>query len=301
MSPLLHFRDGCSKRSFSVLAPLVLWGCGGSAETVDSGTGGAGGEDTGTVPTEMICTEGEIGEVCVGPERESDEEDPSAQPMGGGGPIGGGGAASHQGCSISGKVRDFRRGDKGGHPDFEMYWGSGIPGLVEMTLSPSGLPILSDEHPTIGSPATFAQWYTDTDESITLSLSIKLVESNGLTEFGSESYFPIDGLGFGNEDFEHNYHFTTELHARFLYNAGSEAMFAFRGDDDLWVFINGKLAIDLGSVHGPASRTVKLDDVASELKIENGQEYTLDLFHAERRTAGSTFYVQTNLAFRHCQ
>ena len=64
-------------------------------------------------------------------------------------------------------------------------------------------------------------------------------------------------MGFGNEDNPHNYHFTFEIHAEFTYEGGE--VFTFTGDDDLFTFINDKLAIDLGGVHGPQSDTIDLD------------------------------------------
>jgi fibro-slime domain-containing protein len=83
-----------------------------------------------------------------------------------------------------------------------------------------------------------------------------------------------------------------------VYSGGER--FSFTGDDDLWVFINGRLAIDLGGLHPPAGNMLDLDTAANELGIVPGGQYSLDLFHAERHTEASNFRVDTTLAFTSC-
>ena len=105
--------------------------------------------------------------------------------------------------------------------------------------------------------------------------------------------FPIDGQGWGNEGNEHNFHFTFELHTQFAYN-GSE-VFSFTSDDDLWTFINGKLAIDLGGIHRAMSQQIDLDAQAGALGITPGNVYSLDFFFAERHTSESHFRIDTTI------
>jgi len=81
--------------------------------------------------------------------------------------------------------------------------------------------------------------------------------------------------------------------SQFRYLGGE--LFTFTGDDDLWVFINRRLAIDLGGVHGTTSQTVSLDAKAAELGIVVGQVYSFHLFFAERHTSGSSFRLETSI------
>ena len=121
-------------------------------------------------------------------------------------------------------------------------------------------------------------------------------EASGLDNlfvYDNSSFFPLDNLGFGNEGNEHNYHFTTEIHLEFVYNGGE--LFTFEGDDDLWLFVDGRLALDLGGLHEPTSGTVDMDEVAGDFGLEVGGTYNMDIFHAERRTVLSNFRVETNI------
>ena len=90
-----------------------------------------------------------------------------------------------------------------------------------------------------------------------------------------------------------NFLFTTEIHATFTYGTGQT--FSFRGDDDLWIFVNGRLALDLGGLHPATEGTIQLDAQATTLGITPGASYPIDIFHAERHTIDSQFRLQTNI------
>ena len=99
---------------------------------------------------------------------------------------------------------------------------------------------------------------------------------------------------------DHNFHFTTQVVYWFEYQASASPTLDFTGDDDVWVFINNHLAVDVGGLHPPESKSVTLDASATMLGITKGSVYNLDLFHAERHTPQSTFRVDTNLSFVNC-
>lgn len=259
---------------------LLLVGCGDDAAG-ESGSGGSSGSFVGSGGANGAGGNGGAGGddvlVTVG----------SSQ--------GGSTASGDSGCNgrLRGKIRDFRAD----HPDFEEEEIGVDPGIVLPDLGADGKPVYDEDgdHPTTSGREGFDQWFRDTPGvNEPIELSIQLVPGDGgVFTFDDSDFFPIDGQGFGDEGNDHNFHFTFELRTTFRYVGGE--VFRFRGDDDLFTFINGRLAIDLGGVHGAMEAEIDLDARADELGIAPGEVYSLDFFFAERHTSESNFRIDTTI------
>ncbi|MEM8758374.1 MAG: fibro-slime domain-containing protein, partial [Planctomycetota bacterium] len=224
---------------------------------------------------------------------------------------------------LTGIIRDF----KVSHPDFESYPGSVTKDIVLEDLGEDGKPVLNvdmaasrgwGQKARVTSEESFSQWFRDVPGiNVSMPLSIDLAKQERpegiIYSFAKEKpeyFFPIDSQGYGlsmeglrwAQPGTHNFHFTFELETTFTYtdpaDRQSDLVFSFTGDDDVWVFINGKLAIDLGGVHSQASESVNLDEQAEYLGIEPGEEYQLKLFFAERHTSESNFRIETNFQLK---
>jgi fibro-slime domain-containing protein len=112
-------------------------------------------------------------------------------------------------------------------------------------------------------------------------------ESSVATTLGVSSPIPTATAMFPSAT--HNFDFTTEARLWFKYDADITQRIAFTGDDDAWVFVNGKLAIDLGGWHVPLGGSATLSQ--GSYSLVQGNLYEVAIFHAERQTEGSSYQL----------
>jgi fibro-slime domain-containing protein len=260
---------------------------------------GGGGDGDGPEPSDASSAQDDESDAGINDDDDASlaARDASAAGSAGDGslPSGGDGGAGGERCeNLKATIRDFQTS----HPDFEKTVGGLQTGIVKSQLGADHTPDYAPAGSTVSTagPEPFAQWYHDTaGVNQAFPIEIALTQQGpGLFIYDSKAFFPIDGKGFGNQGNSHNYHFTTEVHTSFTYRGGEK--FTFTGDDDLWLFVNGKLAIDLGGVHGAQSQSIDFDARASELSLKVGETYAMDIFHAERHTSESNFRIETSIA-----
>jgi fibro-slime domain-containing protein len=186
--------------------------------------------------------------------------------------------------------------------DFDNLGTGSVKNAVMTTLGLDGKPIYNEariettaSQAVFSGASNFSQWYNDVEgvnKTIALDMTFNQ-NAAGQYVYSSDSFFPINNDGWGNQNVNLNYHFTLQLSTIFTYKVGQT--FNFSGDDDVWVFINGQRVVDLGGIHPKEiAPTVFLDS----LNLTAGQDYSFDFFFAERHTTQSNLQITTNIQLK---
>ncbi|XP_052065558.1 uncharacterized protein LOC127705275 [Mytilus californianus] len=180
---------------------------------------------------------------------------------------------------------------------------------------------------------TFSGWFVDNPgTNMAFNDTIILTADTGASvpthRYATNSYFPIDGQGYGDQAKDcyaawHNFGFTTAIRSGFIYQ-GNETL-TVGGGDDVWVYLNGVLVLDVitrnagtsipckqidisaaatsggatitphyGTVSGSSciiTSTVPSDAIT--LELESGERYHFSIYHVERLACSSSLFIET--------
>ena len=197
-----------------------------------------------------------------------------------------------------------------------------MSGMVSETLGPNGVPVRSPTFPedcllsdhldywflpvVIGQDASGKQYTNSACRDVDLELDKEgywYGQKNGSSPEGG--FFLLDDHEYlddaktvkniffdqlnDKKNKKHNFGFTMKFQAKFEYVHGQK--FEFKGDDDVWVFINNRLVVDLGGQHSEVVGSVDLDT----LGLVEGKEYPFHIFYVERHTSSSNFMMRTSM------
>lgn len=179
-----------------------------------------------------------------------------------------------------------------------------LKGIVRDSLDVDRKPVLATD---TGRASGLADWFRDVpgkNASACRDLVLELDTATGIYRMDDPDFFPVDDFttaGGGvnpynnlltSTSLSHNYSFCLESHGEFEYKPGQTL--EFTGDDDFWYFVDGRLRMDLGGVHGPASGAVSLDTMG----LPPGRTIPWDFFFCERMPSGSSLKITTSMNLR---
>ncbi|KAM9968087.1 hypothetical protein ACTFIW_002520 [Dictyostelium discoideum] len=202
------------------------------------------------------------------------------------------------------------------------------PQLVSLDVDEKGKTGVN-YHGTMYNPKLFKYFFSENSNAspddknsgknfpLLMDLILTLNETSGAYEFSKQEYFPINNKGFNDPSYkvppnykavspnvdwfkmagggysQNNYNYCIKLNSKFTYFNKGE-VFNFRGDDDVWVFIDNRLVVDLGGLHIAETANIKLKDITNP-PLQTNRIYDLDFFYCERRATGSSIQLSTTL------
>lgn len=167
---------------------------------------------------------------------------------------------------------------------------------VEVRPGDTAATLATTEGGAVQSATSFSDWFKDNPlTNMSAPFSIPMQEVNGKLGYDGDlrtQFASLSGFG-GNKVFGYTFEVECQITKRAASEEGgvaAEQTLTFGADDCLWVFINGKLVIDLGGNHEYAEQTI---DLSRLTWLTAGEPATMKIFYAERDKTNSRFKMET--------
>ncbi|MBE6984291.1 MAG: fibro-slime domain-containing protein [Ruminococcaceae bacterium] len=147
-----------------------------------------------------------------------------------------------------------------------------------------------NSNPRISTPKELDSPYFEPIDHLGFETDEMLEALGGDTDRGKERY---EAASFDTENT--NFHFTMHAKGSFVYYEDQNLYFDFVGDDDVYFFIDGKMALDIGGAHQALGERIELNDLDATHTLIDGEVYDFDMFYAERHTTASNLKFSTNI------
>ena len=172
-------------------------------------------------------------------------------------------------------------------------------GLVEWELNDSYLPVAVGGDLTTNRGVkgeNFARWFRNVEGlSESKGGEIELVSEGDVLSFESTDFNPVSGL------------FTMTFGLPFMVVADGSEEFEITADDDTFVFVNGKLVIDMGGIHSATTGRFRINEKAevyagveneslayTGVNLKSGEAGVVRVFHANRDSKNSVFKLSVS-------
>lgn len=194
-------------------------------------------------------------------------------------------------------------------------------GMASYELSEEKFPVLSAGKLTSNRGLGNAErWFTAVEgksASFLGTLGLKYEKEGTDFYFYREEFYPLDEVKFSEGDSVnrdgHNHLFTMSFAVPFTVLAGGSEKFEITADDDTFVYVGDKLAIDMGGIHDKVTGSFVIHDdgevyagvddeelAYTGIRLDEGAGSMVRIFHADRDADDSTFgvkFVGMNISF----
>ena len=165
------------------------------------------------------------------------------------------------------------------------------------------------------------QYWYETNASTTQYPFLPVKNATGTYAGETQTYYFVeDGVRghsqYGSTYVDRNYNYVMASNGEFVFHEEDNLFFQFEGDDDVYLFLNNELVLDIGGAHGistvefdvndyvewakgvlanPSAYTEKDIARANALNFEDGEIVSFDFYYMERHGTGANCRIVTNM------